>query len=226
MSSHDTNISGIAHRTLRNVDYLADSAKKPTEKPTDKCSVRFRFGFGFGKKQKKRPKPTDFSVKKRKTDRGHFHFRFTTLPVRPIMQHFFRFKKTLFALSVCDFIFELPCTSVESYARVHVKTSVSPFSYYTETTRTTYDTRYRYQVQGIYSKQQFATGTPIVLLYIKGDPVRIEPRPPSPNTCRLCAHSSRTLCRPQASGDSTRMQGVFGESRASCLLSVVNNSRA
>ena len=55
-------------------------------------------------------------------------------------------------------------------------------------------------VPGIYtrSKQQFAAGTPIVLLYEKGDAVRIEPRPPSPNTCRLCACSSRTLFRPQA----------------------------
>ena len=76
----------------------------------------------------------------------------------------------------------------------------------------------------LYSKQQLAAGTPIVLLYEKGDPVRIEPRPPSPNTCRLCAHSSRTLCRPQASGDSTRMQGVLGESSASCRFSI--NSRA
>ena len=32
-----------------------------------------------------------------------------------------------------------------------------------------------------------------MLLYEKGDAVRIEPRPPSPNTCRLCARSSRTL---------------------------------
>ena len=43
-----------------------------------------------------------------------------------------------------------------------------------------------------HSKQQFAAGTPIVLLYEKGDVVIIEPRPPSPNTCRLCARSSRT----------------------------------
>ena len=63
-------------------------------------------------------------------------------------------------------------------------------------------------VPGIYtrSKQQFAAGTPIVLLYEKGDAVRIEPRPPSPNTCRLCARSSRALFPPQASGDGTRMQ--------------------
>ena len=39
------------------------------------------------------------------------------------------------------------------------------------------------------------------------------------------ARSSRTLFRPQASGDGTRMQGVLGESRASsCHLSI--NSRA
>ena len=58
----------------------------------------------------------------------------------------------------------------------------------------------------------------IVLLYEKGDAVRIEPRAPSPNTCSFCARSSRTLFRPQASGDGTRMEGVLGESRASCRL--------
>ena len=115
-------------------------------------------------------------------------------------------KWTLFAPSVCDFNFELPCTSVESYARLYVKTSILLLSYYTETTRTTYDTRYRYHVPGIYSKQQFEAGTPIVLLYEKGDAVRIEPRSPSPNTCRLCARSSRALFRPQASGDGIRTQ--------------------
>ena len=47
-------------------------------------------------------------------------------------------KWIIFAPSVCDFIFELPRTSVESYARLHAKTSISLFSYYTETTRTTY----------------------------------------------------------------------------------------
>ena len=76
----------------------------------------------------------------------------------------------------------------------------------------------------ICSKQQFAAGTPIVLLYEKGDAARIEPRPPSPKTCRPCARSSRTLFRSQASGDGTRMQGVLGESRASCRLSI--DSRA
>ena len=98
--------------------------------------------------------------------------------------------------------------------------AIRNFSYFTETTRITYDTRYRYHVPGIYNKQQFVPGTPMVLLYEKGDAVRIEPRPPSPNTCRLYAHSSRTLFRLQASGDGTRMQGVLGESRISCLLSI------
>ena len=102
---------------------------------------------------------------------------------------------TLFAPYVCEFILKLPCTSVESSARLHVKTSISLFSYYTETTRTTYHV----PVPGIYSHSQhrFAAGTPIVLLYEKGDAVRIEPRPPSPNTCRLCARSSRTLFEPK-----------------------------
>ena len=123
-----------------------------------------------------------------------------------------------FAPSVCDFIFELPCTSIESYALVHVKTSIAIFSYYTETTRTTYDTKYRYHAPGIYSKQQFAPGTLIVLPLEKGDDFRIEQQPPFPNTCCLSARSSRTLFRSQASGDGTRMQGVLGESRASCQL--------
>ena len=52
----------------------------------------------------------------------------------------------LFAPFACYFIFELPGTSVESFARLHVKTTIALFLYYTETTRTTYDTRYRYQV--------------------------------------------------------------------------------
>ena len=122
--------------------------------------------------------------------------------------------------------FELSFTSVESYARLYVKTSTSIFSNYTETTRTTYDTRYRYHVPRIYSKQQFAAGTPIVLLYERGNAVRIEPRPPSPNTCRLFARSSRTLFRPQAGGDGTRMQGVLGAYKASCRLSINLNSGA
>ena len=66
----------------------------------------------------------------------------------------------------------------------------------------------RYQV---YIQQQFVllplwstAGTPILPLYEKGDAVRIEPRPLTPSTCRLlCAGSSRTLFRPQASGDGT-----------------------
>ena len=113
--------------------------------------------------------------------------------VRPfLVRDFFRLKKwTLFAPSVSDFIFELPCTSVESYARLYVKTSNSLFSCYTETTRSTYQV----PVPGICSKQQFAAGTPIALLYETGDAVRIDRRPPSPNTCRLCARSSRTLFR-------------------------------
>ena len=88
-----------------------------------------------------------------------------------------------------------------------------------------YDTRYRYHVPDIYSKQKFAAGSPIVLLYEKGDAVRIEPRPLLIRTYadltflltfRLYAHSSRKLFRPQTNGDGTRMHGVLGEFRASC----------
>ena len=50
----------------------------------------------------------------------------------------------------------------------------------------------------------------------KGDAARIEPPPPSPSTCGLCARSSRTLFRPPARGDGNRMPSVLGESRASC----------
>ena len=55
-----------AHRTGRNVDHLAGFAEKPTEKPTERCSVSVSVFFGFFKK---RPKPTDFLVRNRKTDR-------------------------------------------------------------------------------------------------------------------------------------------------------------
>ena len=54
--------------------------------------------------------------------------------------------------------------------------------------------------------------------YKEGDAARIEPPPPSPSTCRLCERSSRTLVRPQASGDGTRMPSVLGKSRASGRL--------
>ena len=53
----------------------------------------------------------------------------------------------------------------------------------------------------------------------KGNAVKIEPPPPSPSTCRLCARSSRTLFRPQTRGDVTWVPSVFGESRPSCRLS-------
>ena len=70
------------------------------------------------------------------------------MTVRPfIMQDFFSYKKGLFAPPVCDSVFELPCTSVASYARLYVKTIISLFSYYTETTHVPRTgTRYRYQV--------------------------------------------------------------------------------
>ena len=74
-------------------------------------------------------------------------------------------ERTLFAPSVCDFILELRCKSVECYGRLCVKTRVSLLSYYTETVRTIYDTMYRHQVPGVYSKMRFAADAPIVLLY-------------------------------------------------------------
>ena len=74
--------------------------------------------------------------------------------------------------------------------------------------------RIRYQV---FIQQQFEADTPIVLLCEKGDAVRIEPRPPSPSTCRLCARSSRTLFQPQASGDGTGTQSSRVESIVSAL---------
>ena len=94
------------------------------------------------------------------------------------------------------------------------------FVVYRDHTRITYQV----PVPDIWSKQQFAAGTPIELLYEYGDAVRIEPRPPSPNTCRFCARSSRTLFRPQASGDGTWMMGVLGESRASYRLSITSRA--
>ena len=50
-----------AHRTRRNVDRLAGFAEKPTEKPTERCSVGVSFKKPtetdrlFGEKPKKRP---------------------------------------------------------------------------------------------------------------------------------------------------------------------------
>ena len=94
--------------------------------------------------------------------------------------------------------------------------------------RFSYD-MYRTHVPGswyLYSKQQFAAGTPDVLPYEKGDAFRMKPRSPSPHTCRLCARSSRTLFRPQASGDGARMQGVLVALRASCRLYIDSINRA
>ena len=150
--------------------------------------------------------------------------------VRPFFyaKHFCVETWTLFAPSVRNFIFELRCTSVESYARLYVKTSISFF----RTIRRPHVPPTRRQA---FLQQQFVLlplqptpVTPIVLMYEEGDAVRIEPRSPSPTTCRLCARSLRTFFLPQASGDGTRMQSVLGESRASCRLStnsrVVSNS--
>ena len=82
------------------------------------------------------------------------------------------------------------------------------------------DTRYQVFIQQAAVRSRYPDRTAVQ----KGDAVRIEPRPPSPNTCCLCARSSRTLFRPQASGDGTRMQGVLGQSRASSRLYI--NSQA
>ena len=94
------------------------------------------------------------------------------------------------------------------------KTRISFFSYDTETTRTTY------QVLILYSSSSYCCRCSLQQVprsYC--DAVNIESRPPSPSTWRLCARSSRTLFRFQASSDGSRMQGVLGESRASCRLS-------
>ena len=113
----------------------------------------------------------------------------------------------------------LTCPSVESYGRLYVKTEISPFSYYTETRRTTYQV----PVPRIYTfaKQQFPADTPIVLLYERVTPLESSHGHHLPNKCRFCARNSRTLFRPRASGDGTRMHGVLGESRPSCRLSII-----
>ena len=117
----------------------------------------------------------------------------------------------------------LTCPSVESYGRLYVKTEISPFSYYTETRRTTYQV----PVPRIYTftKQQFPADTPIVLLYERVTPLESSHGHHLPNKCRFCARNSRTLFRPQASADRTRMHGVLGESRASCRLSYYYEGR-
>ena len=132
-------------------------------------------------------------------------------------------KWTLFAPSVCDITFELPCTSVESYARLLRKNKqFTLFVLYGDHTYHVSGTGYQVFIASSSSQQ---VRTPILPLYENIDAVRIEPRPLCLNACRLCARSSRTffsrtLFGPQASGDGTRMQGVLGESRASCRLSI------
>ena len=111
------------------------------------------------------------------------------------------------------------------------KTSISFFRMISYVDRT-YQVGYQLPGTGIYTAAavriaaaEVYSSTPIVLLYDKGDAIRIEPRPSSPSTCRLCARSSRTFFRPQESGDGTLMQTVLGESIASCRLSI-NSSEA
>ena len=101
------------------------------------------------------------------------------------------------------------------------KTRFSFFSYDTETTP---DTKPH---QVLYSSCKYCCRCSLQQAHRsysykkeKGDAARIEPPQPSPSTRRLCARSSRTLFRPHASGDDTRMPSVLGESRASCRLSM------
>ena len=95
------------------------------------------------------------------------------------------------------------------------------FVVYRDHTRITYQV----PVPDIWSKQQFAAGTPIELLYEKDDAVIIEPRPPSisQHVPPLRAQLANVVSIPNER-HGTRMQGVLGESRASCRLSI--NSRA
>ena len=144
------------------------------------------------------------------------------LRLRPfIMQGFFRLKNgpfwpLLFLASLFNSLYECRILCAALCKNKHFC-----FSYDKETTRT------KDQGPGIYmtsSSPQQVPRSYCCTKIEKGDAVRIEPRPPSPSTCGLCARSSRMLFRPQASGGGTRMQGVLGESRASCRLSI--NSRA
>ena len=149
--------------------------------------------------------------------------------LRPfIMQDFLRFKNAPFLphLFVTSF-FNFLGTTVESYARLHVKTSISLFRIIRipRVPRTSYYIRYRYHVPGTYSKQQFAAGNPTVLLYEKGDAVRIEPRPPSPNTC-ASARAARGRCfdpKPAATAPGCRACSASPD-RASCRLSINNRA--
>ena len=139
------------------------------------------------------------------------------------MQDFFRLKNGPFLpLQFVTLFLNFPCTSVESYAWLYVKTSISRFSYYTETTHVPC-TKCRCQVFIASSSSQQVPRSYCCTKMVK--PLESSHGHHLPARA-ASACSSRTLFRPQASGDSTRMQGVFGESRASCLLSVVNNSRA
>ena len=116
--------------------------------PDNIFPYRFEFLFSFMVRKKNTEKLTTPS----RTFRVFFFF-FQFFPV--YFATFFQVqKRTLFAPSVCGIIFELPRTSVESYARSHLKTSISIFRIIRRprVPRTSkYDTRYRYHVPGIYT---------------------------------------------------------------------------
>ena len=105
---------------------------------------------------------------------------------------------------VCYLIFQLPYTSAVSYARLP-KTCISFFRMIRRLHQTQDNTSYEYHVPSIVQhcccRCSLHQVTRLYSYKEKGDAVRIEPTPPSPSTCRLCARSSRTLFRPQASGD-------------------------
>ena len=110
------------------------------------------------------------------------------------MQVFFRFENGPFCL-FCDFIFKLPNTSV-SYARLSQKPRVSfLFVWYGDHN----DMRpHIIKFNSTYPGVLYSSSTELYCLQQvlrsysykwKGDAVKIEPLPPKPSTCRLCART-------------------------------------
>ena len=111
---------------------------------------------------------------------------------------------------------------MESYGRLYAKTEISPF----RITRRPDVPRTRYPYH-VFILESSSNSQQIPRSYCCTK--RVTPLESShghlPNKCRFCARNSRTLFRPRASADRTRMHGVLGESRASCRLSYYYEGR-
>ena len=137
------------------------------------------------------------------------------------MQDFFRLKNGPFLpLQFVTLFLNFPCTSVESYAWLYVKTSISRFSYYTETTHVPC-TKCRCQVFIASSSSQQVPRSYCCTKMVK--PLESSHGHHLP-TRAASARAARGRCFDPTSGDGTRMKGVLGESRASCRLSIYSRA--